>query len=56
MINNEMSIIWITLNSSNFWSYLVLIFAKVQLGDSGLNVFNAKFRQAMAIMNLLAII
>lgn len=55
MISDRMSTIWIMLNPSNLWSFLVLILAKVQLGDNSLNASVEEFGQAMAIINLMAI-
>lgn len=55
MISDRMSTIWITLNPSNLWSFLILILAKVQLGDNSSNAFAEEFKQATAIINLMAI-
>lgn len=55
MISNRICTMWIMLNLSDLQSFLILIFAKVQLRNSNLNTSVKKFRQATAIINLLAI-
>ncbi len=55
MISNGMSIIWITLNPSDFRSFLVLILASVRLEDSGSSTSAEKFRWATAVMNPVAV-
>ncbi len=55
MINNGMSIIWITLNPSDLHSFLVLILAGMRLEDSGLSTSAKEFRRATAVINLVAV-
>ncbi len=50
-----MSTIWITLNLSDFCSFLVLILTSVQLEDSTLSTSAKEFRWATAVMNLMAV-
>ncbi len=51
-----MSIIWITLNPSDFHSPLVLIFAGVRLKDSGSSTSAKEIKQATVVMNPMAIL
>lgn len=55
MTNDGMFTIWITLNPSDLWSFLVLILAGVQLGGNGSNAFAEEFRRATATMNPVAV-
>lgn len=55
MISDEMFTVWIILNLSNLWSLFILIFARVQLKNSDSNTSTKEFRQAMAIINPVAI-
>lgn len=55
MISNEISILWITLKLLNLLSFLFLIFTGLQFEDNRLTTFAKKFRQAIAMINLIII-
>lgn len=51
-----MSTVWIMVNSLDLQSFLILILVKLQLKDNNLTTFTQKFKQAIAIINLAAIV
>lgn len=56
IINNGISSLLILLNSLDFHSFLVLIFARVQLKDNGSATSAGKFGKIIVIINLVAVI
>lgn len=55
MISNGISPIWVTLNVSDFCSFLILILAEVQLENNGLVISTGEFGKITAIMNPVAV-
>lgn len=56
IISNKMSIIWIMLNSSNFSSFLLLIFPQARLKNGNFNISAKEFIRTIVVMNLVAVI
>lgn len=55
MSRNKIFSLLIILNLSNFYNYLVLIFAKVQFKDNRFIIFNRELKKATVRINLVAI-
>lgn len=50
-----MPIIWIMLNLTDIYSFLVLILASMRFKYNDLNTFIEEFKQAIMVINLIAI-
>ena len=54
-MSNRMPIIWIMLNLTDIYSFLVLILASMRFKYNDLNTFIEEFKQAIMVINLIAI-